>query len=114
LFVPASFLVFLFSTLNQRVKPQSIGHSPITPTHVAATVNRPSENTPYHHLFEQGVWIADRSTNSEDHLLFQLQDYYVEVVFTRHSAHILYLNCFRDTDVLQPYLEEIAIDHLLR
>jgi len=74
--------------------------------------NRLTESKQYRHLLRHGVCVADRFTDSEDRLLFQLKDYYVEVMFSRHSDHILGLNCFRDTDALHPYLEEITIDAL--
>ncbi|HYH14761.1 MAG TPA: hypothetical protein VD794_06070 [Flavisolibacter sp.] len=74
--------------------------------------NRLTESRQYRHLILHGVCVADRSTNTEDLLLFQLSDCYVEVIFTRDADHILGLHCFRDTHALHPYLEAIDIAHL--
>lgn len=66
--------------------------------------NRLTEGKQYRHLILNGTCIAERSTSSEDYLLFQLRDYYVEVAFLRHTDHISGLQCFRSTDALSPYL----------
>jgi hypothetical protein len=75
--------------------------------------NRLTEDRQYHHLIEYGTCVADRNTDSEDRLLFQLQDYYVEVVFIRHTDHVVGLNCYRDMNAIDAYLNEIDITHLV-
>lgn len=75
--------------------------------------NRLTDGGQYRHLILHGSCIAERSTDSEDYLLFQLRDYYVEVIFLRHTDHIAGLHCFRSTDALAPYLEDIPVAHLL-
>lgn len=75
--------------------------------------HRLTESTQYHHLLLKGVCVADYSTDSDDRLLFQLNDYYVEVIFQRHTDSIVGLQCFRDTHALDPYLEAICIKSLL-
>ena len=75
--------------------------------------NRLTEGKQYHHLLLNGVCVADRFTELEDYLLFQLTDHYVEVVLIRHSDHIVSINYFRDTLALEPYLKEISIETLI-
>lgn len=66
------------------------------------------------HLLVDGVCVAERFTKSEDGLLFQLSDCYVEVVFYRQSDQIIRVRCFQDTNALEPYLVEINIETLLK
>lgn len=75
--------------------------------------NRLTESAQYRHLILNGTCIAERSTGDEDCLLFQVQDFYVEVFFLRYTDHITGLQCFRDTNALAPYLEDISVTHLL-
>lgn len=74
---------------------------------------RLAQSTDYQHLLLEGACVADRSSDTEDRLLFQVGDHYVEIIFLRYTDHILGLQCFRDTDALAPYLEAISIEHLL-
>ena len=73
---------------------------------------RLSQSTQYHHLINEGACVADRSTDNEDRLLFQICDYYVEIIFIRYTDHILGLQVFRDTQALDPYLKEISVESL--
>jgi hypothetical protein len=75
--------------------------------------HRLAEGQSYRHLIANGVCIADRYTETEDRVLFQLPGYYVEVVFRHQSDHIVSVNCFRGTNALAPYLEEMNIEALL-
>ena len=67
----------------------------------------------FRYLLEQGVYIADRNTDKEEMLLFQVKDSYVEVAFAREGNHILWAKCFTDMDELDPYLESISIAPIL-
>lgn len=67
----------------------------------------------FRHLLDKGVCIADRNTTSEEILLFQLSDAYVEVAFARYADHIIWAKCFTDTGELEPYLQTISIAPVL-
>lgn len=64
----------------------------------------------FRYLLEQGVYIADRYTPTEEVLLFQLRNTYVEVAFARQAHNIVWTKFFTDTDELEPYLPTISID----
>jgi hypothetical protein len=63
----------------------------------------------FRYLLEQGVYLAGRYTDSEEILLFQLPQSYVEVAFAREAETIFWIKCFTNTDDLEPYLETISI-----
>lgn len=74
--------------------------------------NRLSKSKKYQYLLCNGACVSDRNTESEDILLFQLMDYYVEIFFKRHTDRINKVKCFSDTEELEPYLEDININSL--
>ena len=67
----------------------------------------------FRYLLEQGVYIADRITATEEMLLFQVKDSYVEVAFAKEGSTILWVKCFTNMDELDPYLEAISIAPVL-
>ncbi len=69
-----------------------------------------SQHKRFRYLLEKGVCIADRYTETEEVLLFQLRDTYVEVAFARQADSINWAKCFTDLDELEPYLQTISID----
>lgn len=72
-----------------------------------------SNSWKYQYVLLKGVCISDRTSDSEDILLFQVDSYYIEVVFQRHTDHIINVCTFTETDELQPYLADIDITGLL-
>lgn len=72
-----------------------------------------SQHKRFRYLLEKGVYIADRYTNTEEVLLFQLRDTYVEVAFAKQTDTIIWAKCFTDVDELDPYLESISITPVL-
>jgi hypothetical protein len=72
-----------------------------------------SQHKRFRYLLAQGVYIADRNTATEEVLLFQLRDTYVEVAFSQKTDTINWTKCFTDTDELEPYLEGISIGAVL-
>ncbi|MBD0351154.1 MAG: hypothetical protein ICV65_08380 [Flavisolibacter sp.] len=66
----------------------------------------------------QVVWgsayIADREDQGHRILLYQVQDFYVEVYHHKEHNTIEKFTVFATTDQLQPYLEQIDITKLLK
>jgi len=65
----------------------------------------------FRYLLEQGVYLAERQTDAEEILLFQLPQSYVEVAFASEADTIIWIKCFTNTDELEPYLKTINITH---
>jgi len=64
-------------------------------------------------VLHRGVLIAKKSYVGGKIFLFQLENYYVEALCNEDSKEIEEYRMFENTDLLQPYLEAIPIDHLL-
>ena len=64
-------------------------------------------------LEQQGVFIADRDGAFYNIKLYQLDGFYVELYFHTHFNVVVNINCFTNTDCLDPYLESIDVDALI-
>jgi hypothetical protein len=70
------------------------------------------EDQHYSYLLNQGVFIADLKTEDSDLLLFQLNHYYIQVVFAKDTDNITAVKYFSDTNELDPFLETIDISDI--
>ena len=64
-------------------------------------------------LYKQGVYIGKRKENKLTVLLYQVDSFYVEVVYRLYRRHIARIRCFASTALLDPYLEQIDVEHLV-
>ena len=64
-------------------------------------------------VLTEGVAVGKRSLPDYMAFLFQFPEYYVETFCNHDSKEIEQYYVFQDTRQLTPYLEKIAIDHLL-
>ena len=64
-------------------------------------------------LLAEGVCIADRKGEEVHALLFQVDNFYVEVFFHADADEVLFTRCFEDTDELEPYLQEIDVSGVI-
>ena len=64
-------------------------------------------------LYEHGVYIGKCKRQGNSVLLYQLENFYVEVFYTKHRCYVSRLHCFTSTALLDPYLDEIDVDHLV-
>ena len=60
-----------------------------------------------------GVLVAKRNSFDALVFLFQFQDYYVEAFCNRNSKAVEEFRAFEHSQLLDPYLSEIAIEELL-
>ena len=60
---------------------------------------------------QKAVCIAGREENKFKILLFQLNDFYIEVYYNAKLNFISQLIPFRSTDYLEPYLQKISIQY---
>jgi hypothetical protein len=64
-------------------------------------------------LENSGVFIAEREGSFYNIKLYQLDGFYVELYFHTHFNVIVNINCFTNTDCLDPYLENIDVGSLI-
>lgn len=64
-------------------------------------------------LITEGVCIADRKNEELQALLFQVDNFYVEVYFPPESDEVLYTRCFENTRELEPYLQAIDLSRVI-
>jgi hypothetical protein len=64
-------------------------------------------------LYDQGVYIGKRRNNNYTALLYQLEGFYVEIYYRQYRRHIDRIYCSASTSILDPYLEQIDVVHLV-
>jgi hypothetical protein len=64
-------------------------------------------------LLSQGVYIADRTTDDSQALLFALNGFFVEVTYNKEEDEIMNVNSFENTDDLAPYLHDIKLSTIV-
>ena len=64
-------------------------------------------------LYRNAVYLSKRKTSNIVVLLFQLEDFYVEIVYTSYRRSIVEIKSFDNTDFLEPYLMSIDVAELL-
>ena len=64
-------------------------------------------------LYKQGVYIGKRKHGHLTILLYQVDSFYVEVVYRMYRRHIARIRCSASTSLLDPYLEQIDVEYLV-
>ena len=64
-------------------------------------------------LYKQGVYIGKRKQGHLTILLYQIESFYVEVIYRMYRRYIAKIKCSDSTVVLDPYLEQIDVEHLV-
>ncbi|HYH14986.1 MAG TPA: hypothetical protein VD794_07195 [Flavisolibacter sp.] len=62
-------------------------------------------------LYKQGVYIGKRKQGEEVIVLYQLEGFYVELYYIKYRCYIRRMHCFHSTLLLDPYLENINVEH---
>ena len=65
-------------------------------------------------LCKTGVSIAERKVGPYLIVLFQVDGFYVEVFYDKHSYQMIKLMSFYNTTLLEPYLSDIDVSALLK
>ena len=63
-------------------------------------------------LWAQGANIGERNCVRHTLFLYQIHSFYAEVVYDNTMNDIVGLRAFNDTELLEPYLQEIEIPEL--
>lgn len=66
------------------------------------------------HLYRDGVYIGKRKDKGVSVVLYQLGGFYVEVYYHQYRRHVCRINGFSSTGPLDPYLQEINVEDLVR
>lgn len=65
-------------------------------------------------LYKEGVYIGKRAHPGATILLYQLDAFYVEVYYQKYRCLVKRLHCFTSTILLNPYLEQINVEELVK
>ena len=65
-------------------------------------------------LHLHAVYVGKRKENEQFVVLYQLEHFYVEIFYRRYRSHVDHLSIFTSTDQLQPYLEQIDVEELIK
>jgi hypothetical protein len=57
-----------------------------------------------------GIYIGKRWEKKYSILLYQIEDFYIEVIYRKYRCFVSSIRCFRSTLLLEPYLEQIDIE----
>jgi hypothetical protein len=68
-----------------------------------------SQNEKINLLYEEGIYIGKQKINGLYCLLFQLEGFYIEIIYKKYRQYIKRIYCFADTEYLDPYLERMDI-----
>ena len=63
--------------------------------------------------WSKGVLLAERSETFHKMMLYQMDDFYIEVTCHTHFNVVLKVHSFKDPRFVEPYLQAIDISHLL-
>jgi hypothetical protein len=60
-------------------------------------------------IMQKAISVASRKEGHYEHVLFQIEGFYVEVVYELYPTELWSLRAFDNTDELAPYLEQMEI-----
>jgi hypothetical protein len=64
-------------------------------------------------LYNDGVFIGKKVSVLETAVLYQLDDFYVEIHYIRYRRQVQWIHCFLTTEMLDPYLENMNVADLV-
>jgi len=64
-------------------------------------------------LYQQGVYIGKKKQGDQTRLLFQLDSFYVEVIYNRYRRSIRNIHISDSISILDPYLEQIKLEYFV-
>lgn len=65
------------------------------------------------HIYEHGVFLGKQKLGRYTRVLYQIEDFYVEISYKKYRLYIDKIKCFLSTDGLDPYLRTINIEELI-
>jgi hypothetical protein len=67
-----------------------------------------------YNIRQYGVYIGKCKFDDFVVVLYQINEFYIEIYYDSYRLHINKFNCFTSTEFLDPYLEKIEIDYLFK
>lgn len=64
-------------------------------------------------VYLEGVYLGKRKEEDITMVLYQLHGFYVEICYRKYRYHIRRIRAFASTFLLDPYLDDIAIENLV-
>lgn len=64
-------------------------------------------------LYKAGVFSGKIKSGNQVRVLYQLDGFYVEIVYKKYRLYIDSIRCFSSTDELDPYIQLINIEELI-
>jgi hypothetical protein len=71
------------------------------------------ENKKINFLHLHGIYIGKRKLTQLCTVLYQLDSFYVEIYYRKYRTYIDKIRVFESTDLLEPYLDQIDVEHLV-
>lgn len=73
-----------------------------------------TDNEQINLLYTNGVYVGKRRVKGQVVVLYQLEDFYVEIYYKKYRHHVSCIHIFLTTALLQPYLDQVNIDDLIK
>lgn len=65
-------------------------------------------------LHREGIYVGKRKSSEQTIVLYQLETFYVEIFYNRYRYFIHSISCSQSTAVLNPYLQQIDVEELVK
>ncbi len=64
-------------------------------------------------LYIEGVYLGKRKPGPRTILLYQVEEFYIEIFYIRHRLNIDRIVISVSTDILEPYLEHLNVAEII-
>ncbi len=65
-------------------------------------------------LYKDGIYIGKRKKGNLIVLLYQLDSFYVKIIYQKYRCYISSLYCFTSTALLNPYLDQVNVEDMVK
>jgi hypothetical protein len=64
-------------------------------------------------LHKEGVYVGKQKHGEVVSVLYQLDTFYIEIIYKKYRYEIYQMDCFTSTEILDNYLEQVLIEELV-
>ena len=65
-------------------------------------------------IYREGIYVGKRKKNSITIVLYQIDSFYAEIFYRKYRYSVNRIRCFTSTLPLDPYLEQIDVEELIK